>query len=112
MSALDTFQDFVAQMPEVLQPVAVALVGAVPFVEGEGAVTVGIIGGIHPLVAGIAAVAGNILCVLVFARQLVSTIRVAGTAEGDTELSPPKMIKHSSIHDTSTLSLPSTRRIM
>lgn len=65
MSTLDTFQDFVAQMPEVLQPLAVALVGAVPFVEGEGAVTVGILGGIHPIVAGLAAIAGNLLCVLV-----------------------------------------------
>src|SRR5690606_10095250 len=65
MSTLDTFQDFVAQMPEVLQPLAVALVGAVPFVEGEGAVTIGILGGIHPIVAGLAAIAGNLLCVLV-----------------------------------------------
>ncbi len=65
MSTLDTFQDFVAQMPEVLQPLAVALVGAVPFVEGEGAVTIGIVGGIHPIVAGLAAIVGNLLCVLV-----------------------------------------------
>ncbi|WP_394280258.1 small multidrug efflux protein [Microbacterium sp.] len=79
MSALDTFQDFVAQMPEVLQPVAVALVGAVPFVEGEGAVTVGIIGGIHPLVAGVAAVAGNILCVLVVVLVTAGTRRAIVT---------------------------------
>lgn len=65
MSSLDTFQDFVAQMPEVLQPLAVALVGAVPFVEGEGAVAIGILGGIPPLLAGAAAVAGNLLCVFV-----------------------------------------------
>lgn len=65
MDALDTFQDFVAQMPEALQPLAVALVAAVPFVEGEGAISIGLVGGINPIVAGLAAIAGNLLCVFV-----------------------------------------------
>jgi len=45
--------------------VIVALAGAVPFVEGEGATTIGILGGLNPVVAVIAAAAGNFLCVLV-----------------------------------------------
>ncbi|WP_405373024.1 MULTISPECIES: small multidrug efflux protein [unclassified Microbacterium] len=59
------FQDLVAQMPDILQPVIVALAGAVPFIEGEGAAAIGIVGGIHPAVAAVAAAAGNFLCVLV-----------------------------------------------
>jgi hypothetical protein len=59
------FQDLVAQMPELLRPVIVALAGAVPFIEGEGAATIGIVGGIHPIVAAVAAIVGNFLCVAV-----------------------------------------------
>lgn len=69
MNLIETFQNLVAQVPELLQPLIVALAGAVPFIEGEGAVTIGIVGGIPPIIAAIAAVAGNLLCVaiLVFA---------------------------------------------
>ena len=48
------FQDLVAQMPDLLRPVIVALAGAVPFIEGEGAAAIGIVGGIHPVVAALA----------------------------------------------------------
>jgi len=65
MNLIETFQDFVAQVPELVQPLIVALAGAVPFIEGEGAVSIGIIGGIHPVVAAIAAIIGNFLCVAV-----------------------------------------------
>lgn len=63
MNLIETFQNLVAQVPELVQPLIVALAGAVPFIEGEGAATIGILGGIHPLVAAIAAIAGNFLCV-------------------------------------------------
>jgi hypothetical protein len=65
MNLIETFQGFVAQVPELLQPLIVALAGAIPFIEGEGAVSIGIIGGIHPVVAAIAAIVGNFLCVAV-----------------------------------------------
>lgn len=63
MSLIDTFQDLVAQVPDIVQPFIVAAAGAVPFVEGEGAVMIGIIGGIHPVLAVVAAVVGNFACV-------------------------------------------------
>ena len=63
MNLIDTFQDLVAQVPEFLQPLVVALAGAVPFIEGEGAASIGIIGGIHPVVAAIAGIVGNFVCV-------------------------------------------------
>lgn len=65
MNLIETFQGFVAQVPELVQPLIVALAGAIPFIEGEGAVSIGIIGGINPVIAAIAAMAGNFLCVAV-----------------------------------------------
>ncbi|MEW1975054.1 MULTISPECIES: hypothetical protein [Microbacterium] len=65
MNLIETFQNLVAQVPELVQPLIVALAGAVPFIEGEGAASIGIIGGIHPVIAAIAGIIGNFLCVLV-----------------------------------------------
>lgn len=63
MNLIETFQNLVAQVPELVQPLIVALAGAVPFIEGEGAATIGILGGIPPIIAAIAAIVGNFLCV-------------------------------------------------
>jgi hypothetical protein len=63
MSLIEILQDLVAKVPELLQPVIVAAAGAIPFIEGEGGVAIGIIGGIHPVVAAVAAAVGNFLCV-------------------------------------------------
>ncbi|GAA3720356.1 hypothetical protein GCM10022224_102930 [Nonomuraea antimicrobica] len=71
------FQDLVAQVPDIVQPLIVMLAGAIPFIEGEGASPIGVLGGIHPIVAGIAAASGNFLSVL--AVVLLST-RVRTTA--------------------------------
>lgn len=57
-------QDFINQVPDILQPVMVALVAFIPYIEGEGAAAFGIIAGIHPVVAALAAMAGNFLCVV------------------------------------------------
>ena len=69
MNLIEMFQDLMARVPELVQPLVVALAGAVPFIEGEGAAAIGIIGGIHPVVAIIAGAIGNFACVavLVFA---------------------------------------------
>ncbi|MFD2025217.1 small multidrug efflux protein [Promicromonospora aerolata] len=63
MSLIDTLQDLVAQVPDPVQPLIVAAAGAIPFIEGEGAVAIGVLGGIHPVGAAVAAVIGNFLCV-------------------------------------------------
>ncbi|KQR47988.1 hypothetical protein ASF87_03340 [Microbacterium sp. Leaf161] len=57
-------QDFINQVPEILQPIMVALVAAIPYIEGEGAAAFGIIAGIDPIVAALAAITGNVLCVI------------------------------------------------
>ncbi|WP_159803656.1 small multidrug efflux protein [Arthrobacter zhaoguopingii] len=89
MSALsEGLQDFVNQVPEVLQPLGVGLVGMIPYVEGEGSAALGIIAGVNPIVAGIAGAVGNFLSVLVVvllssrARQMV-VARRAGASGPD-----------------------------
>jgi len=59
------FQELVGQVPEAVQPLVIALAGAVPFIEGEGSAALGIIGGVHPVVAALAGIIGNLLCVVV-----------------------------------------------
>ena len=59
------FQGLVADVPDLVQPLIVALAGAVPFIEGEGAAAIGIIGGINPLVAAVAGAVGNLICVAI-----------------------------------------------
>lgn len=98
MNLIETFQNFIAQVPELVQPLIVMLAAAVPFVEGEGAVAIGIIGGIHPLVAALAAIIGNFSCVAILvlassrARQAIVTSRsrkrelvFAGGGHGEAE---------------------------
>lgn len=65
MNLIETFQNLVAQVPELVQPLIIALAGAVPFIEGEGAATIGILGGIPPVIAAIAAIVGNFACVAI-----------------------------------------------
>lgn len=57
-------QSFIAQVPDIFQPLIVALAGAIPYVEGEGAAAFGIIAGINPVVAAVAGATGNIVCVV------------------------------------------------
>ena len=65
MNLIEIFQSWVAQVPDLVQPLIVALAGAVPFIEGEGAASIGIIGGIHPVIAAVAGIVGNFVCVAV-----------------------------------------------
>ncbi len=69
------FQGLVADVPDLVQPLIVALAGAVPFIEGEGAAAIGILGGIPPVFAALAGAIGNLLCVavVVFASSRVRT---------------------------------------
>lgn len=79
-------QNLVEQVPDLLQPLIIALAGAVPYIEGEGAAALGIIAGINPVVAAIAAAAGNIVSVLVIVflgsriRNAITTRRANRTA--------------------------------
>ncbi len=81
---MSSFQEFVAQVPELVRPFIIMLAGAIPFVEGEGAAIIGLVGGLNPIVAGVAAAAGNFLSVLV----VVAVTSRARTAVVDRRRSP------------------------
>lgn len=78
------FQNLVAQLPEWAQPLIVAVAGAVPFIEGEGAASIGIVGGVNPIAAAIAGAVGNFvavaLVVLLGARIRAAVTRRRGSA--------------------------------
>lgn len=92
VNLIETFQDLVAQVPEYVQPIVIALAGAIPFIEGEGAVSIGVVGGVNPIVAAVAATIGSFACVFIVvqlsarARQAIvlrrSRSRVAVAAAG------------------------------
>ncbi|MFN3950190.1 small multidrug efflux protein [Microbacterium sp.] len=79
------FQGLVADVPELVQPLIVALAGAVPFIEGEGAAAIGIIGGIHPVVAALAGAVGNLLCVAIVVLATSRVRTAVTTRRGGTE---------------------------
>lgn len=72
-------QDFVATVPELLQPLIIAAAAAVPYIEGEGSAALGIIAGVNPFVAAVAGAAGNIICVVIVVL-LSSRVREAAVA--------------------------------
>ncbi|GMA32680.1 small multidrug efflux protein [Litorihabitans aurantiacus] len=86
------FQELVSNVPDAVQPLVVALAGAIPFIEGEGSAAIGIVGGIHPVVAALAGAAGNFLCVAVLVL-LGSRIRAAATAGKDASAPSPRREK-------------------
>lgn len=61
---INNFQNLVAQVPEFIQPFVVMLASAIPFIDGEGGAIIGVFGGINPIIAAVAAAAGNFLSVL------------------------------------------------
>jgi hypothetical protein len=86
------FQDLIGRVPELVQPLVVALAGAVPFIEGEGAASIGIIGGIHPVVAGLAGAIGNFLCVALLVL-LGTGVRSAITGRSEAKRTTPRREK-------------------
>jgi hypothetical protein len=100
MNLIDTFQDLVARVPELVQPLIVALAGAVPFIEGEGSAAIGVIGGIHPVIAALAGAIGNFACVAILVllsagtrRAIVDRRRVAVAAGSAVEPASPRKEK-------------------
>ncbi|WP_247828981.1 small multidrug efflux protein [Arthrobacter antioxidans] len=57
-------QEWVQELPEIVQPLGVAVAGMIPYIEGEGAAGIGILLGINPVMAAVAAMIGNFLSVL------------------------------------------------
>ena len=87
------FQELVGVVPVVVQPLIIAAAAAVPFIEGELSSIIGVIGGVNPVVAAAAGMAGNFLCVfgVVMATARVRSAVVARVGGRDDEPGePPK----------------------
>lgn len=63
---IDALQDFTASLPTVLQWVGVILAAAIPFIESYFGSVIGILAGINPVIAIAAAIAGNVISMLLF----------------------------------------------
>lgn len=63
---IDALRDFTASLPEVLQWVGVMLAGAIPFVESYFGSVIGVLAGVNPVIAILAAIVGNVISMLIF----------------------------------------------
>lgn len=62
----DALQGFTASLPEAVQWLGIMLIAAIPFVESYFGAAIGVIAGIHPVVAIAAAIIGNTVSMLAF----------------------------------------------
>lgn len=79
---IEQLQEFAAGFPEWAQWFAVALVSAIPFVESYFGAVIGVAVGLHPVVAVVAAVVGNIVSMLAFVLGTHATRQKVRTARG------------------------------
>lgn len=85
---LESLQSFTESLPAAVQWLGLILLGAIPFIESYVGSAVGVLAGVHPAVAVIAAVAGNVVSMLIFVLS-ASGIRNAATKNSEPkELSP------------------------
>lgn len=88
MTGMDTFfqtiQNFVLGLPDPVQFLGVAAVGAIPFIESYGASTIGIIAGVPIPLAVIAAILGNVASVLLVVYGIAG-VRSRMSTRGETD---------------------------
>lgn len=76
------FQELLGQVPEFLQPFILMLAAAVPFLEGEAGALIGVVGGLNPVLAAVAAALGNFASVALVVL-ITSRARTAVTTRVD-----------------------------
>ena len=77
MNVVEFLQNLMSQVPFFIQPLIVAAAAAIPFVEGELASVLGVWAGLNPVVAALAAVAGNfasVFVIVVFGARIRANI--------------------------------------
>lgn len=79
----DALQDFTASLPEAVQWLGIMLIAAIPFVESYFGSAIGVIAGVNPVVAIIAAIIGNTISMLGFVGA-AHKIRERVTRDKDT----------------------------
>ncbi|HJB62280.1 MAG TPA: hypothetical protein H9769_01065 [Candidatus Microbacterium pullistercoris] len=87
---LENLQSFTETLPVAVQWLGIILISAIPFVESYLGSFIGVIAGIHPVVALAAAIIGNVVSMLIFVLS-AHGIRTAATKNNaPKELSPRK----------------------
>ena len=84
MNPYEGIQNLVDQVPALVQPIIVAVAGMIPYIEGEGSAALGTLGGVNPIVAGVAGAVGNILIVTIivyFGDRIRSSIMTRRAAK-------------------------------
>ncbi len=89
---LTTLQEFTASLPELLQWLGVIVIAAIPFVESYFGSAIGVLVGIHPVIAVAAAVVGNVISMLVFVLT-AHRVREAATKGRDPRMLSPRREK-------------------
>lgn len=84
---IEFFQGLASHVPDLLQPVIIAIAGAVPFIEGEISSVIGVWAGLNPVIAGLAGAIGNFICVTVIVL-LGARARRAVVARRDAKRTP------------------------
>lgn len=84
----DALRTFTETLPDAVQWLGLILLGAIPFVESYLSSAIGVIIGVHPVIAVAAAVVGNVISMLIFVFS-AHGIRTAATKNREAkELSP------------------------
>ncbi|WP_221584788.1 hypothetical protein [Microbacterium sp. G2-8] len=84
----EALQSFTEDLPAAIQWLGLILLGAIPFIESYFGSFIGVVAGVNPVVAVVAAVIGNIVSMTIFVLT-AHGIRTAATKNGaPKELSP------------------------
>lgn len=88
----EALQEFTASLPAAVQWFGVMLISAIPFVESYFGAAIGVIAGINPVVAIIAAIIGNVVSMLIFVGT-AHKIRERVTRDKEQQESSPRREK-------------------
>lgn len=81
---IESIQEFAGSIPDWLQWAGVILVSAIPFVESYFGAVIGVAIGLHPVIAVLMAIIGNVISMLAFVYG-TGAIRDRATKNRDTE---------------------------
>lgn len=86
---IESIQEFAGSIPDWLQWAGIILVSAIPFVESYFGAVIGVAIGLHPVVAVLMAVIGNVISMLAFVYG-AGAIRDKATKNKDKESTPKR----------------------
>ena len=85
---IESLQSFTASLPPMFQWMGVLVIAAIPFVESYFGAAVGVVSGLNPTVAIVAAVVGNIISMLIFVLTAHGVRRKIAAGKAPKEMTP------------------------